>query len=77
MREKNIRDLGTIKYIKDYDHKVLVKDKDIKERLVEYFDKLFNSNYAQDVCDLIITSEYLNRDFMHRIRLCEVKEALC
>ena len=30
MREKKTRDLGTIKCIKDYEHKVLVKDDDIK-----------------------------------------------
>ena len=41
--EKDIyRDLGTIRCIKDHNHKVLVKDTDIKERWEEYFDKLFN-----------------------------------
>ena len=32
MREKKTRDLGTIRSIKDHNHKVLVKDTDIKER---------------------------------------------
>ena len=32
MREKKTKDLGTIKCIKDYNHKVLVNDEDIKER---------------------------------------------
>ena len=32
MREKKTRDLGTKKCIKDHNHKVLVKDTDIKER---------------------------------------------
>ena len=46
MREKKTRDLRTIRCIKDCNRKVLVKDEDIKERWSEYFDKLFNDNYA-------------------------------
>ena len=46
MREKKTRDLGIIRYIKDHNQKVLVKDTDIKERWKDYFDKLFNGNYA-------------------------------
>ena len=76
MRKKKTRDLSTIKCIKDYEHKVLVNDKDIKEILREYFDKLFNSNYTQDVGDLTILSKDLNHEFMHRIRPYEVKDAL-
>ena len=62
MKEKKTRDLGTIKCIKDYDHKVLVKDEDIKERWREYLDKLFNGNYAQDVGDLTLPS----KDLIHK-----------
>ena len=76
MREKNTRDLGTIRCIKDHNHKVLVNDIDIKERWKEYFGKLFNGNYVQDVGDVNIPSEDLNRDFLRKIRPCEVKEAL-
>ena len=43
---------------------------------MEYFDKHFNDNYAQDIGDLTIPLEDLNRDFIHKIRPCEVKEAL-
>ena len=32
MREKKTKDLGTIKCIKDFNQKALVKDEDIKER---------------------------------------------
>ena len=32
MREKRTRDLDTIRCIKDHNHKVLVKDTNIKER---------------------------------------------
>ena len=52
MKEKKTRDLGTIRCIKDQNHKVLVKDTDIKRRWKEYFDKLFNGNYVQDVGDV-------------------------
>ena len=76
MREKKTRDLGIIRCIKDQNQKVLVKDIDIKERWKDYFDKLFNGNYAQDVGDVNIPPEDLNRDFIRRIRPCEVKEAL-
>ena len=76
MREKKTRELGTIRCIKDHNHKVLVKDTDIKERWKKYFDKLFNDNYVQDVGDVNIPPEDLNRDFMHRIMSGEVKEAL-
>ena len=53
-----------------------MKATDIKERWKEYFDKLFNANYVQDVGDVNIPSKDLNRDFMRRIRPCEVEEAL-
>ena len=53
-----------------------MKDTYIKERWKEYFDKLFNGNYVQDVGDVTILAEDLNRDFIRRIRPCEVKEAL-
>ena len=76
MREKKTRDLGNIRCIKDHNHNVLVKDTNIKERWKEYFDKLLNGNYVQDVGDVTIRSEDINRDFMRRIRPCEVKETL-
>ena len=76
MREKKTRDLGTIRCIKDHNHKILVKDTDIKKRWKEYFDKLFNGNYIQDVGDVNIQPEDLNRDFMLRTRPYEVKKAL-
>ena len=76
MRKNKTRDLGTIRCIKDHNHKVPVKDTNIKEIWKEYFDKLFNGNYVQDVGDVNIPPEDLNRDFMCRIRPCEVKKAL-
>ena len=76
MKEKKTRDLGTIRCMKDQNHKVLVKDTDIKERWKEYFDKLFNGNYVQDVGDVNIPSEELNRDFLRRINHVKLKR-LC
>ena len=76
MREKKTRDLGIIRCIEDHNHKVLMKDIDIKERWNEYFDKLFSGKYVQDVSDVNIPPKDLNRDFMRRIRSCEVKKAL-
>ena len=49
IRENKARDLNTIRCIKEHNHKILVKDANNKERWKEYFDKLFNSNYVQDV----------------------------
>ena len=54
VKEKKTRYLGTIRCIKDNNLKVLVKDEEIKERWRDYFDKLFNGNYSQDVGDLTI-----------------------
>ena len=44
IREKKTRDLGTVSCVKDKDHKVLVRDEEIKERWREYFDRLFNDS---------------------------------
>ena len=40
--------------VKDEDQKVLVRDEEIKERLREYFGKLFNGRSTQDLDDLTI-----------------------
>jgi hypothetical protein len=66
-REKKTRNIGIVKYMKDDDYIVLVRDEKVKERWRTYFDKLFNGNQGQDVSDLAITSEEINRDFIRRI----------
>jgi hypothetical protein len=43
-REKKIRDIGMIKYMKDDYYRVLVKDKEIRERWRSYFDRLLEGN---------------------------------
>jgi len=65
-----------VRCIKDEDHKVLVRDEEIKERWREYFDKLFNGSSTQDLDDLTIQCQDLNRNYMRRISDSEVKEAL-
>jgi hypothetical protein len=41
-RERKMRDIIQIKYIKDGIERLLTRDKDIKNRWWEYFNKLFN-----------------------------------
>jgi len=69
IREREIRDLYTVRCVKDEDHNVLVRDKEIKKRWREYFDKLFSGI-------LTIQCRDTNRNYMRRISESEVKEAL-
>ena len=64
-----------MRYVKDEDQKVLVRD-EIKERWREYFDKLFNGNSTQDLDELTIQCQDMNHSYMRRISESEVKEAL-
>ncbi|KAL6495684.1 hypothetical protein OROGR_030247 [Orobanche gracilis] len=63
MREKKTRDIGKVKCVKDNDQKVLVQDKEIKERWRSYFDTLFNGHQEQDIGNLNIPSSMVNREF--------------
>ena len=58
-----------------WDQKALVRD-EIKKRWREYFDKLFNRSSTQDLDDLTIQCQDMNRNYMRRISESEVKEAL-
>ena len=49
-----------LRYVKDEAQKVLVRDKEIKKRWREYFDKLFNGSSTQDLDDLTICTELAN-----------------
>ena len=62
--------------IKDEDQKFLVRDEEIKERWRQYFDKLFNGTSTQDLDDLTIHCQDVNRNYMRRISESKVKEAL-
>ncbi|KAL6575841.1 hypothetical protein OROHE_000312 [Orobanche hederae] len=76
MREKKTRDIGKVKCVKDTDQKVLVQDKEIKERWRSYFDTLFNGHQEQDIGNLSIPSSMINREFKRRIQKGEVTMAL-
>ncbi|KAL6569658.1 hypothetical protein OROMI_014172 [Orobanche minor] len=76
MRERKTRDIGKVKCVKDTDQKVLVQDKEIKERWRSYFDTLFNGHQEQDIGNLNISSSMVNREFKRRIQKGEVTMAL-
>ncbi|KAL6553120.1 hypothetical protein OROGR_006962 [Orobanche gracilis] len=76
MREKKTRDIGKVKCVKDNDQKVLVQDKEIKERWRSYFDTLFNGYQEQDIGNLKIPSSMVNREFKRRIQKGGVAMAL-
>ena len=73
IRERKSRDLCTVRCVKDENQKILVQDEEIKERWSEYFDRLFNGNSTQDLGDLIIQCQDMNRNYMRRISKAEVK----
>jgi 23S rRNA pseudoU1915 N3-methylase RlmH len=75
-RERKTRDIIQVKCIKDATEQLLTKDEDIKNRWQEYFDKLFNEDSGSMLIELDISSDDLNRQFMHRIQKSDVKDIL-
>ncbi|KAL5172704.1 Craniofacial development protein 2 [Glycine soja] len=75
-RERKTRDLDQVKCVKDEEGKVLVHEKDIKERWKAYFHNLFNDGYGYDSSSLDIREEDRNYKYYRRIQKQEVKEAL-
>jgi hypothetical protein len=75
-RERKMRDIIQVKCIKNVTERLLTKDEDIKNRWREYFDKLFNKDSGSSSIELDISSDDLNRQFVHRIQESEVKDAL-
>ncbi|RZC13747.1 DExH-box ATP-dependent RNA helicase DExH10 [Glycine soja] len=75
-RERKTRDLDQVKCVKDEEGKVLVHEKDIKERWKAYFHNLFNDGYGYDSSSLDTREEDRNYKYYHRIQKQEVKEAL-
>jgi hypothetical protein len=65
-----------VKCIKDEIERHLTKDKDIKNRRQEYFNKLFNKASGSSSIELDISSDDLNEHFVRRIQESEVKHAL-
>ncbi|KAH1254809.1 Craniofacial development protein 2 [Glycine max] len=74
-RERKTRDLDQVKCVKD-EGKVLVHEKDIKERWKAYFHNLFNDGYGYDSSSLDTREEDRNYKYYRRIQKQEVKEAL-
>jgi hypothetical protein len=66
-RERKTRNIIQVKCIKDATERLLTKDKDIKNRWWEYFNKLFNEDSRSSSIELNIASDDLNRQFMRRI----------
>jgi hypothetical protein len=75
-RERKTWDIIQVKNIKDEIEWLLTKDEDIKNRWREYFDKLFNEDSGSSSIDLNISSDDLNRQFVHRIQESKVKDDL-
>jgi hypothetical protein len=75
-RERKPRDIIQVKCIKDAKESLLTKDKGIKNMWREYFDKLFNEDSGSSSIELGISSDDLNRQFVHRIQESVVKDAL-
>jgi hypothetical protein len=75
-RERNTRDIIQVKCIKDATERLLTKNEYINNRWREYFDKLFNEDSGSSSIKLDISSDDLNRQFVHRIQEYEVKDAL-
>jgi hypothetical protein len=65
-RERKMRDIIQVKFIKDATERLLTKDEDIN-RWWEYFDKLFNEGSGSSSIELEISSDDLNRQFVRRI----------
>jgi hypothetical protein len=66
-RERKMRDIIKVKCIKDVIERLLTKDKDIKNKWQEYFDKLFNEDSGSSSIELDISLNDLNRQFVRRI----------
>ncbi|KAL5168243.1 LINE-1 retrotransposable element ORF2 protein [Glycine soja] len=75
-RERKTRDLDQVKCVKDEEGKVLVHEKDIKERWKVYFHNLFNDGYGYDSSSPDTREEDRNYKYYRRIQKQEVKEAL-
>ena len=77
-RERKIRDLDQVKCIKDDEDRVLVQEKDIKDRWKKYFHNLFNeeNDILPDSNMLDIGKEDRNYNYYRQIQEHEIKEPL-
>ncbi|KAH1237173.1 Craniofacial development protein 2 [Glycine max] len=70
-RERKTRDLDQVKCVKDEEGKVLVHEKDIKERWKAYFHNLFNDGYGYDSSSLDTREE--DRNYKSKSEYMECK----
>jgi hypothetical protein len=75
LRERKTRDFHQVKCIKDETDRLLMKDEEIKNRWIAYFDKLFNDESEKSAIELDDSID-TNRRFVRRIQESKVKEAL-
>jgi hypothetical protein len=75
LQKRKTKDFNQVKCIKDEADRLLVKDEEIKNRLREYFSKLFNDESEKITIELDDSID-TNRRFVRRIQESEVKEAL-
>jgi hypothetical protein len=75
LQKRKTKDFNQVKCIKDEADRLLVKDEEIKNRLREYFDKLFNDESEKITIELDDSID-TNKRFVRRIQESEVKEAL-
>jgi hypothetical protein len=68
LREEKIRDFNQVKCIKDVTDRLLVKDDEIKNIWIEYFDKLFNKESEKTAIKLDDSFDDINRRFVRKIQ---------
>jgi hypothetical protein len=75
-RERKMKDIIQVKCIKNETEQLLTKDKDIKNKWREYFDKFFNEDSGGSSIEFDISSGGLTRQFVRMIQESEVKDDL-
>ena len=76
MRQRMTNDLSMVKCVKDRNQRILVHDREIKDRWRDYFDELFNGSQTSITENTNIEIGEENREFMRRIQKIEVEKAL-
>jgi hypothetical protein len=76
VRERKTSDFNQIKCIKDETKHLLVKKDEIRHKLQEYFEKLFNEKNWDTTFQLDDSFDDINRHFVHKIRESNVRETM-
>ena len=69
IRERKTRDFNQVKCIKSEDSKILVKDKEIKERWKNYFEKLLNEEHKGMPIGEEMANNTINQDYRFYCRI--------